>query len=433
MHKTLIVIAGWYFNNAFYEKIYSISFNKGYDVLISTHRDKEFIPSKIVQYGFNIHYFDNNGYDWGMYSKALNVLGDKKEEYQYIVFLHDDVEILNNDFIYVLQNYMSENNILVLGNSFSPNTQFPLSHKHVILWMSHVLNEKIQLTEWPTVRGSAFLVNTCIFDKIPAIPYKSGPHVGHGNWSVILFGYLVKTRYGESSITTYSNYQCHSELLREGCRGNLIQEIKVPHIEVVDRPLKINLGCGNIYLEGYLNIDAFSEKADIKKDINDLNFDEKSVSEIIMIHVIEHFHRDDALKIFKKLFYWLSDEGKLIIECPDIEKVAKLVLKHKKNFKMLENGAEGLRGFFGAPTEDMVSEDIHKWGYSEFTLKRKLLAAGFQKIVFESPHAHGQRQFRDLRAVAYKKKIMSHWFKDIAKHFLHIIKNYSIKLRSMTC
>jgi len=91
-------------------------------------------------------------------------------------------------------------------------------------------------------------------------------------------------------------------------------------------PLKLHLGCGSQYMEGYINIDHPPEDhsviipnvnvyADITKD---LFFPSNTVDEIRSHHVFEHFNRVEALVQLIKWHGWLKIGGKLIIETPDI-------------------------------------------------------------------------------------------------------------------
>ena len=64
--------------------------------------------------------------------------------------------------------------------------------------------------------------------------------------------------------------------------------------------MKLHLGCGNLYLDDYINVDIYSEIADLKVDITDLSvINNNKVSEIYMSHVLEHFKRSEVLNFFK--------------------------------------------------------------------------------------------------------------------------------------
>src|SRR3989338_5256437 len=79
--------------------------------------------------------------------------------------------------------------------------------------------------------------------------------------------------------------------------------------------LKLHLGCGGKYLEGYVNIDfppsehtIIIPKADIFKDIRKLEYQENSVDEIRNPHLFENFSRQDALKlVLNKLGFIVSE------------------------------------------------------------------------------------------------------------------------------
>ncbi len=54
--------------------------------------------------------------------------------------------------------------------------------------------------------------------------------------------------------------------------------------------LKLNLGCGHLPLEGYVNVDRRElPGVDVVADVADLGFDEGSVEEIFASHLLEHF------------------------------------------------------------------------------------------------------------------------------------------------
>lgn len=99
-----------------------------------------------------------------------------------------------------------------------------------------------------------------------------------------------------------------------------------------NQPLRLHLGCGENYFEGYINIDfppeahtVMSVKADVYQDITQLQFPSESVDEIRLHHVFEHFNRVTSLALLIRWSEWLKIGGKLHIETPDIEGCAKII------------------------------------------------------------------------------------------------------------
>ena len=98
-------------------------------------------------------------------------------------------------------------------------------------------------------------------------------------------------------------------------------------------PLRLHLGCGEQYLDGYVNIDyprsehaVMNVKADHYADIATLKYPVNSVDEIRLHHVFEHFNRVTALALLIQWYQWLKPGGKLVIETPDLEGSAKILL-----------------------------------------------------------------------------------------------------------
>ena len=100
-------------------------------------------------------------------------------------------------------------------------------------------------------------------------------------------------------------------------------------------PFKLHLGCGQKVFEGYVNIDYPSEnhsvmsdiQADVFTDILTMRCNPRTISEIRLHHVFEHFNRVTALAQLYRWSRWLKDNGRLIIETPDLEGMAKTFLK----------------------------------------------------------------------------------------------------------
>jgi len=80
---------------------------------------------------------------------------------------------------------------------------------------------------------------------------------------------------------------------------------------------KLNLGSGNNYLDGFVNIDNnIHSKADVIHDLNiyPYPFRDNEFSEILASHIIEHL--DDPLDFLQEIYRLSANGAKLIIKCP---------------------------------------------------------------------------------------------------------------------
>ena len=91
--------------------------------------------------------------------------------------------------------------------------------------------------------------------------------------------------------------------------------------------MKINLGCGESPLDGYINIDSIKNKltqpdviANIKLEF--LPFKSYECEEICALHVLEHIERDYWSRIFDEFYRLLIPDGVLILAYPEFERCA---------------------------------------------------------------------------------------------------------------
>ena len=88
---------------------------------------------------------------------------------------------------------------------------------------------------------------------------------------------------------------------------------------MTDGPLKLNLGCGKNLKEGYLNVDKFGEP-DLRHDLEEFPWpwEDNSVSEILLNHVLEHLGRDVEVYfgIIKEMYRVMIPDGRLFIVVP---------------------------------------------------------------------------------------------------------------------
>jgi len=115
--------------------------------------------------------------------------------------------------------------------------------------------------------------------------------------------------------------------------------------------MKLHLGCGRNYLEGYVNIDCTTTKQyipggvlknsslfmsegeyqkqlqqlEFKVDklarIEELEYPENSIKEIRCIHVLEHLPFRSAIRALKRFYGFLQSGGLLLLEVPNAEEL----------------------------------------------------------------------------------------------------------------
>ena len=137
-------------------------------------------------------------------------------------------------------------------------------------------------------------------------------------------------------------------------------------------PHKLHLGCGSVYIPGYINIDyriPLTGKIDLKADVRELPFENRSCDEIISFHLFEHLKRPDVKKTLRHWFRLLTSNGHLIMELPDFDEVVGNYLLG--NEKMLEH-------IFGNQENE---QQFHYWGYNFERLKSELEEIGFKDVV----------------------------------------------------
>lgn len=154
--------------------------------------------------------------------------------------------------------------------------------------------------------------------------------------------------------------------------------------------LRLHLGCGEVYLPGYTNIDLASEhhtiqrqaRADVFADVTQLNYPSGSVDEIRLHHVFEHFDRHTAVRLLIDWYVWLKEGGKLVIETPDFERSARAVMNHRQVHDQLKV----LRHIFGSHEAAWA---VHKDGWYQAKFELYLGALGYGDLFFSRSEWQG--------------------------------------------
>lgn len=134
--------------------------------------------------------------------------------------------------------------------------------------------------------------------------------------------------------------------------------------------LRLNLGCGEFHLDGFVNVDAQEEvKPDLVCDILDLPYEPETVDEIYAGHILEHFdwkEGEEALRYWMKL---LKPGGRISICVPDIDYVIKEYAANPS--------PEKLREMNDTYIYSLHQVYPHKYAYSADLLKETMESAGF--------------------------------------------------------
>lgn len=167
--------------------------------------------------------------------------------------------------------------------------------------------------------------------------------------------------------------------------------------------MKLHLGCGKRIMDGYVNVDLDERKninyQYVKSDVSSLPFDSDTCDEILAVHVIEHIWLWELKATLQEWLRVLKPGGKVIIECPDIQKAARLLIAGIDDFEKDAIDA-AMRAFYG-DHKDREIQGRHKWGWTPRTLARALALAGF-KDVKQEPAQYHFKDIRDMRITALK-------------------------------
>jgi SAM-dependent methyltransferase len=186
------------------------------------------------------------------------------------------------------------------------------------------------------------------------------------------------------------------------------------HWETSD--LKLHLGCGTVYLEGFTNIDIWREGfsflaserpdlvsqnrttfskyykdevtknaimharkeprfvvADRFQDIKALDYPQGSAELIVCVQTLEHLTKEEVDRALNNWHSILKPGGALHIDVPDFEETVKLLLAQES-----EEAKEWYYRLIYGSQKDNFS--IHKDGYSEKKLRTILAQHGFKDI-----------------------------------------------------
>jgi hypothetical protein len=152
--------------------------------------------------------------------------------------------------------------------------------------------------------------------------------------------------------------------------------------------MKLNIGCGQDYRDGFINIDGRDDlpKIDMlihlgKNSLLDY-FSAGSVDYLLANDFIEHHFHWQAVCLLEEFFLLLSTGGTLEMRLPDCDYIVHAEhIPIEQKITLLFGGQDIPQGESDPLSRERFPEFFcHKYGYARETMRRELQALGFVDI-----------------------------------------------------
>jgi SAM-dependent methyltransferase len=188
-------------------------------------------------------------------------------------------------------------------------------------------------------------------------------------------------------------------------RDRWVAASEVPQ-PMTQTPVRLNLGCGDKILPGYVNVDVVESRAgrspDVICDLRNLAiFPDGHAEEVLAVHVVEHFWRWEIEAVLREWARVLKPGGQMVLECPNLKSACEAFLADPVNASRQDKeGQRSMWVFYGDPQwKDPLM--VHRWGYTPASLAALMEAVGLIEARQE-PAQFKLREPRDMRVVATK-------------------------------
>ncbi|MDY9922730.1 class I SAM-dependent methyltransferase [Methanobacterium sp.] len=167
--------------------------------------------------------------------------------------------------------------------------------------------------------------------------------------------------------------------------------------------MKLNIGCGNAKLLGWVNIDI-EPGADLVIDVTKgLPFDDNTVELIYNEHFIEHLDYEEGHEILREFYRVLKKDGILRIATPDLDYILEKYSDDWKN----QNWLSWPEYQFIETRGQMINISFRFWGhkylYNEEDLKDSLIKSGFKSL---SRCKLNESKYQELKNLETRKDSM---------------------------
>jgi predicted SAM-dependent methyltransferase len=145
-----------------------------------------------------------------------------------------------------------------------------------------------------------------------------------------------------------------------------------------ETPLRLHLGCGSIYKDGWVNVDLAGTRVDLPWDLaRPLPFAAQSVDAIFHEHLLEHLTYAQGVELHRRCLQLLRPGGLLRIGVPDAGAAL-------QSYALNDSGPDGRWPTAMARVASLTYDSGHRAIYDAETLELSCLAAGFTRAAQHS-------------------------------------------------
>jgi SAM-dependent methyltransferase len=144
--------------------------------------------------------------------------------------------------------------------------------------------------------------------------------------------------------------------------------------KLLDRPVRLNLGCGHLIVDDYLNVDGRDLPGiDIVADVGNLPVEPGTIDEIRSSHLLEHFPPPRLDQLLRYWYALLRPGGLFQAVVPDAESMIRGFVDGDTPWDDLKEVTFGGQEYSG---------DFHFTMFSQGDLAKALDEAGFENVRF---------------------------------------------------
>jgi hypothetical protein len=137
---------------------------------------------------------------------------------------------------------------------------------------------------------------------------------------------------------------------------------------------RLNLGCGDEHLDGWIHVDYRPDVADAVADATALPFGAGTADEIRALDLIEHFPHSRTQAILAEWHRVLVPSGTLTLKLPNMLELARWIVADRRTELVIRNIYGGFRWGPGG------TWDMHNAGWTPDLFTQELVLAGFEVL-----------------------------------------------------